>query len=412
MARMEREDQIAFFRELLRSNNHIYSWKFHGRERVESNCAWENILENFLFLDTTEEFDAAYLSIEGPFSYINSLSLFWSIIPYRGPEEECIYILGPVFLQDIDERLFKQRMDMENMSVESQIRLTKILHEIPVYGLEQINGYAGMFYYILYGQHYPEQMMNDPYQKMNRGSAEVSNDYSIRSHGSRQYELQMLRDVENGNLDYGQNQAAIQDAHPQSLTVGSMCPWDPLRQAKDMILVQTTLVTRAAIRGGMDADSAYSLSDYYIQQVELSSTEDEAYAIGGRMYDSFVRKVHDIRESAAVSAEVRKCCSLIRQNLLTGVDWDEIAGSLGYSPYYLSARFKAETGMSFRDYIALQKMEQAKVLLAASNLSISELADMLGFSSGSYFSRIFRKLEGCTPREYRNRYKKETFDEI
>ena len=92
---------------------------------------------------------------------------------------------------------------------------------------------------------------------------------------------------------------------------------------------------------------------------------------------------------------------MIRENLLTGIEWDEIAGRLGYNPHYLSSKFKKEMGISFRNYIAQQKIEYAKTILPTSDISICDLAEMLGFSSESYFSRTFRKLTGTSPREYR-----------
>ena len=399
---MDLEGRIEFIRKMLLSNDRLFSWKFRGRERIDSNCIWANELENFLFLDTTEDFDIAYAAMGEPFFYVNSLSLAWCILPFQELREDCIYVLGPVFLQDTDERTFKQRMDLNDMSVSSQIRLIRLIHEIPVIPHAQLSHCACIFYYALYEKSYSRWKLSGTFERTGMKPKAGNHKPFIEAHGSLQFEMQLQKDVENGNLDYDQTQEFASSSFDPSIPAGgSMCPWDPLRQAKDMIIVEITLVTRAAVRGGLDVDTAYSLSDYYIQQTELSNTEQEVYHIGRQMYDSFVHKVHDIQHAAPVSSVVRRCCSMIRENLLTGIEWDEIAHRLGYNPHYLSSKFKEEMGISFRDYIAQQKVEYAKTILPTSDILICDLAEMLGFSSESYFSRTFRKLTGTSPREYR-----------
>lgn len=73
----------------------------------------------------------------------------------------------------------------------------------------------------------------------------------------------------------------------------------------------------------------------------------------------------------------------------------------GYTPNYLAARFKEETGQSVKDYITEQKIEAARLLLRNSTLDISEISERLNFTNPSYFSAIFKKRMGHTPTEYR-----------
>jgi len=69
----------------------------------------------------------------------------------------------------------------------------------------------------------------------------------------------------------------------------------------------------------------------------------------------------------------------------------------------LRKRFRAATGLSPQQYIHQVKIEQAKDALARRNERISELARRLGFEDANYFSRLFKKLAGCSPREYREK---------
>lgn len=77
------------------------------------------------------------------------------------------------------------------------------------------------------------------------------------------------------------------------------------------------------------------------------------------------------------------------------------AGSLHLSPNYFGDLIKKETGKSALEYIQQKMMNVAKNMLAEPEKSISEIAYALGYQYPQYFSRAFKKIEGCTPNEYR-----------
>ena len=74
--------------------------------------------------------------------------------------------------------------------------------------------------------------------------------------------------------------------------------------------------------------------------------------------------------------------------------------------YYLSHTFKREYGVSPINYMISRRTEESKYLLAETDLSLSQIAQLLGFSSLSYFSQVFRKTQGLTPMEYRQNAKR------
>ncbi len=80
-----------------------------------------------------------------------------------------------------------------------------------------------------------------------------------------------------------------------------------------------------------------------------------------------------------------------------------LARTLGCSPNYLSHRFHRETGTPLVRYIERERMRQAMALLDATALSVKEVCVHVGHPEPSYFARVFRRLEGLSPRQYRNR---------
>ena len=83
---------------------------------------------------------------------------------------------------------------------------------------------------------------------------------------------------------------------------------------------------------------------------------------------------------------------------IPSVEW--LAGQLGVSHRYMSDTIKAETGKTAVDQINLYLIEEAKNLLLAPNATISETAYKLGFEYPQYFSRLFKKKTGVSPKEY------------
>ena len=180
---------------------------------------------------------------------------------------------------------------------------------------------------------------------------------------------------------------------------------DPLRQAKISITVFTTLVCRAAMEGGLSPEVAYPLGDSYIQSVEDCRDSGELSALAHAMYHDFIYRVHHLHANPNYSQAVQKCCDYIELSLERKIRAEDLAALCGYSEYYLTEKFKKETGQSLNSYIRYAKIEQAKVLLESTELSVREIAGKLAFNTVNYFIQSFRETTGYTPAQYRGRFK-------
>ena len=84
----------------------------------------------------------------------------------------------------------------------------------------------------------------------------------------------------------------------------------------------------------------------------------------------------------------------------------ELAAEAGITPEYLSTLFSEHLGCSIPQYIARQKVLEAKKLLRFTDKPLSEIAALLGYSSQSYFQAQFKKIRGITPAAYREKCRK------
>lgn len=81
---------------------------------------------------------------------------------------------------------------------------------------------------------------------------------------------------------------------------------------------------------------------------------------------------------------------------------DEVCAGVLFSKSHLKALFKKNTGYSIMDYYTHLKLERAKILINDGDLSVSDIAELLGYSSIHYFSRVFKAKTGMTPTEFKN----------
>ncbi len=95
-----------------------------------------------------------------------------------------------------------------------------------------------------------------------------------------------------------------------------------------------------------------------------------------------------------------KAKQFINDHIKEEIKLNELAAILAISPGYLSTLFKQVTGKNFIDYTTEVKIEYAKKLLRKSNLKIYQVSDTMGYENAYYFSRVFRKVTGMTPREF------------
>lgn len=103
----------------------------------------------------------------------------------------------------------------------------------------------------------------------------------------------------------------------------------------------------------------------------------------------------------AEPVEIWKARNFIQEHSDEELSLTKLAKSVNVSANYLSEKFKRVTGVNFVDYVARVRVEKARDLLQDRHLRISEIAFAVGFQSLSQFNRVFKKLSGRSPTEFR-----------
>ena len=209
-------------------------------------------------------------------------------------------------------------------------------------------------------------------------------------------EEQLLRLVRTGNCE-GFKRFAYSESNFHIGVTGSTA----LRQLKNNIIITTTLCTRAAIEGGLDYDTAYQLSDYFIQSSERLTSADRLTDLLGKVSYTFAEKVAQSKTPVSTDERMQKAILYIQQNVNQHLTVGDVADYVGFSKSYFSAYFKKTLGFSVSAFILRCKLEEGRELLQYTDKSISTISEFLCFSSQSHFHTSFRKQFGMTPSEYR-----------
>lgn len=108
--------------------------------------------------------------------------------------------------------------------------------------------------------------------------------------------------------------------------------------------------------------------------------------------------------SSAVPSSSRQCAAIrhyIDTHYKEQLNLDQLAEEAHVNKFYLAHAFKEEYGLSPISYLISRRIEESRYLLRETDMSLSQIARVLGFSSASYFSQSFRRAEGISPMEFR-----------
>ena len=179
---------------------------------------------------------------------------------------------------------------------------------------------------------------------------------------------------------------------------------DPLRNQKYLFVASVALVSRYCIEEGMASETAYNASDLYILRMDRLQSVEEVKELHCDMFAYYTQRMANIRKEAVFSLPVVRCQDYVRFHLDARVSLADLADHVGLNASYLSTLFKRETGLSVTEYVQRERIATAKNMLKYSDYTAQQIATALGFSSQSYFTKVFRQTTGHTPTDYRRRY--------
>ena len=402
------EQNLLLLEKLLPGNEKFYVWCYAPEGRcVAASCpklVKDMLDQAFRVFGGPEKAEAYVRSEESktkPIIIGSPIGMQWALTMEADRSLNLLFVIGPVFYVSPEEKQLRRAMQpylSDFSTCDWAQTLLRGLPELPVMSFEVFSRYVVMVHNTLTGQRLGildlssvslqgRDVRPDPAQQRDR----------IRVYQAEKAMLQMVR---TGNINY---QYAIE----RSMSLSPGVPvqgQEPLRQMKTSIIVFTSLVCRAAMEGGLSPEIAYSLGDSYIQTAENCRDSGELSALAHAMYHDFIYRVHYLHTNPNYSHAIQKCCDYIELSLDRKIRTADLAGLVGYTEYYLTEKFKKETGQSVSQYMKHMRIERAKVLLRSTALSVQQISDQLAFNTPNYFIQCFKEQEGMTPAAYKKKY--------
>ena len=395
-------DRLSFFSNMIRCCHNLYLWHYDSSFRlVSSSCPEESSIGSFLKLDNVSDLILEHAwNNEDPLILTSSIRLMWTAaFEKQDGELQNIYILGPYFIDDNSPQNIEQRLQKMDLSTIFRRNAVAFMRSLPVISLNRIMEYSIMLHYTVTEKQISvsDLTYRDTDYKQPVPNLTASSDIEPFIHGSYEAEQEMLRMVREGDLNFEKKKQKLSLGG----NIGKLSNSNDGRQFKNAVLVCIVLFSRAAIEGGLAPEVSMTLTDHYFQSVEACTSMQELKDISSTMQSDFIQRVHKCRQNPDYSKTVRNCCDYIELHLEDPIILSELAEQQGYTEYYLSRKFKKETGKTFKDYIREKRIDRAKFLLLNTDMSIHEISERLQFNSQSYFTENFRKAVGVHPTAFR-----------
>ena len=144
-----------------------------------------------------------------------------------------------------------------------------------------------------------------------------------------------------------------------------------------------------------------------IGNIATSSEGEWRAEISAMLKLILLKLAETVSENALPAQMVESLDSYIRENCSEEISNTEIGAIFGYHPFYVSRMLKEKKGITLRQYIISYRLKAAKRMLELTQKSMAEIAEEVGFTDASYFTKTFRQSFGMTPKEWRNKFKEE-----
>ncbi len=398
------DERLEYLQDILSCSGMMYTWTYDTEGNlIRTNC--EDMLLDKIFSSSgfKEKMLRHVEEHPEPLVQSHSAGLLWGAASERKDGRAVrIHVFGPVTPIDLSEERINKTFRSAKIPPRWRPKMIRILQRIPLYSLSDFFRQVLILHYCVTG----EKLMTADIAFRTEELDTALTGEQTREEPSRgrdrtktwKTEQALMNMVSQGELNYKEtlSQAGLISKGVDMGKTGT------LEQVRVTQIVFISLCTRAAIKGGVLPEEAYTRGDAYIRDAMSSRTIADLANIGHSMYEDFIRMVRKRKSSQTYSKQIQDCCDYIRLHADGKLSIADVANFAGYTDYYFSRKFKEETGKSVQEYIKEVKVDRAKTLLLSTDLTIQEISDRLSFGSRSHFAESFREITGIPPAAFRS----------
>ena len=405
---MKYQIQLDFFEKLLQ-NYHLSF--YYITEDMESAPDFDFGLRKLFHPDINYlEFAQEITNQYQPNTIYTVLDYFlcqYLIFKLPDTEKSTYMLIGPYTIAPYTADMFRQDF-LETMSSPDILpQLNKFYHDIPI--IPEDSNFMTIVYTLgesMWGSmdnfsvREIYEFISDAFEPVAQrpSSTESENPYlSMRVLEDRYAEEnKMMQAVAQGQL----HKAEMHFNNLSSCQIEQRVP-DTLRNRKNYAIIFNTLMRKAAEAGAVHPLHIDSLSSRYAKKIELATSTNALISLQREMIHKYCLLVKN-HSMKGYSLLIRKVLTQIDSDLTADLSLRTQAEHLNINSSYLSTLFKKETGTTLTEYVNRKRIEHAIFLLNTTNLKIQAIAQACGIPDVNYFTKIFKKQIGITPKDYRD----------
>ncbi len=169
---------------------------------------------------------------------------------------------------------------------------------------------------------------------------------------------------------------------------------------KVSILELLIILSRAAVEAGAKMEQMLGMRYGFITELSRIRDQEELCLWIVKVLEKMTEQIYQTRNTKHYQ-RLKRAMDFIDMHCAKPLTVEQVAQEVYLSPSRLSHIIKDELGMTLIDYLSKRRIEKAKALLSNEEVPIAQIAQEVGFPDQSYFTKVFKKIEGCTPRAYR-----------
>ncbi|WP_171685510.1 helix-turn-helix domain-containing protein [Paenibacillus planticolens] len=402
---MNKLSELAVFGRLLNDALQLPVFIIHPGRKIESEYANRALHASPYFASIRDQlagYAYALYAAEQPVHFTRSRLQYFFVNALDEDRLAGTLVVGP-YLHETP----RDSEAMNQLHASNRKQLLDLYEAVPLVAPERARAVSLMIYYAIRRKIVDPSanlladgvLLQEPVVKKQEPDAELSR--SRRSgmlHANLSHERVMLHYVRTGDRE--RIKTFVMESIIGEDELGVLAKRSRLRSEKNLMITGIALICRSAIEGGMHEEDAFTLSDFYIQQLEEKDTLQAVNAVIMEALFDFVDRVAEVRRGH-YSPAVQDCLHEIANHLYGDITLDQLAERTNLSPNYLSSLFKKEVGLSISEHVQRERIEEAKRLLTLTDYPITDIAAWLNFNDQSYFNKVFKKWKGMTPKAYR-----------
>ena len=321
---------------------------------------------------------------------------------------------GPVLITDKQEYLFEELVNKHSIPLEKAYDLYIYLEELQQIQPERVTALSEILFLIakslsdsshfqsINNRGFIENQQQELYESISRIKENLSisdMNYSI------QKEKQLLKAIQ--ELDSEKTKQLLNEVLVELFASGG----EDTDILITRILELVVILSKGALSGGADYMEVFWLNGICMKEVFEINDMEELCVWLTELLDKFTNLIFKNQEIKYADI-IHKACLYIKENYMNKITLEDVAEVSKVTPNYLSKIFKESMGRTFSTYLNQVRIEHSKKLLEIEDMPLEEVAVKSGFADQSYFTKVFKKLMGTSPKKYKQAHIRHSSEEI